>query len=203
MRLWSVDLSFSQKGRPPENGKKHRRLNFAPDVFMSGTIRYWVHRVHTRGTRKTNLIRGLSGGRSVPMVLYPQAARLRKSRSPTSRATSRTHHLDEAAQLCLVIIGTSIPPAGPRFLINTGPDSKDCWAVVTGVVPARYRLNSIANIRFVACSKSVSNLDLCMTDKKWRYNFKIVERSESPRETLGVMLRYSHGKLTEGTNRET
>lgn len=35
----SPGLSFSQIGRPPE--KKHRRLNFQPDVFVLGTIRCW------------------------------------------------------------------------------------------------------------------------------------------------------------------
>jgi hypothetical protein len=46
-----VDLSFSRMGRPPEGcGKKHRHLDFAPDMFALGIIRGWECRacMHAR-----------------------------------------------------------------------------------------------------------------------------------------------------------
>ena len=47
-KVESVDLSFfslSKEHAASERGKKHRHLDFAPDVFVLGTIRSWTHEV--------------------------------------------------------------------------------------------------------------------------------------------------------------
>lgn len=89
-------------------------------------------------------------------------------------------------------------------LVDTRPtQQRIAEPVLTGYLPTKLRLYSTANIRFMACMRLASSLHPCMTDPKWRYNSKVVKKTESLHETSGVMLCYRHGRLIEGTNRET